>query len=402
MLGANGLQAIKVEAVDDPLEANIVIFGSEPNPLILISCDLLYIGETLRQMVEFDLRDLVRSDNIFMAASHTHRATMTDSSKPALGQAEKPQIDFIARRICRAVRRIYSDRELMVSAEVGYGSQKAGINRRRKRLFVIGRFGLKMNMVGMGPNPGGPVDGTVRRIRFQDSAGETIAEVWSTALHPTGYPERDKVSADFPGKVRRAVREEHGAEIAVIFLQGFSGNIRPRTPVTRPGLRRFLVGPKFAGFTHTEYALWVGKLVESVLSVGFVPLEGRGFAAVRIPVPRELFVYGEAGPVSGWIHGIRLGDLGIIGVPSEVVVEYSSSLAGNKGRDHGLKHLWGISCIDHVWGYAPTHSMLAEGGYEVDGFCKPFGVEYVSPNVELDLRSVLKETVMLLVAERRV
>ena len=397
VLGANGLPREKIGRVDDPLEANILIFGPSPNPLVVISCDLLYIGNTLRDMIEFALGDLVRPERLFMGASHTHRATMTDSTKPALGRTEQGEIQAIAVAISRAVRAVHHQEERLVTAEVGYGHHDAGINRRRRRMLSLDRTGLAVNAVHMAPNRRGPVDRLIRRLRLLNSDGTEAAEVWSTALHPTGNPSRDGVSADFPGRVREAIRKDSGPGVTVAFLQGFSGDIRPNSPSTPWGIRRLLRGRKFVGFTPAQYSAWADELVQSVRSVEFAPLQGAGISSVRTPVNREVFVHSEVGPRSGWVHGIRLGGLALVGVPSEVVVEYSSSLETQKRENGGLKHVWGIGCVDHVWGYSPARSMLSEGGYESVGFCAAFAVERVNPNVESELRQALATTVEALI-----
>ena len=46
--------------------------------------------------------------------------------------------------------------------------------------------------------------------------------------------------------------------------------------------------------------------------------------------------------------------------------------------------------IDNVYGYLPTKAMLAEGGYEVRGFMKPFGIkgEFVANIDEIIIESL--------------
>ena len=65
-------------------------------------------------------------------------------------------------------------------------------------------------------------------LTFSDPTDRPIAVLWSYACHPVGFPARTRVSADFPGVVRRALRDAHGAELPVLFLQGFAGDVRPR------------------------------------------------------------------------------------------------------------------------------------------------------------------------------
>jgi len=223
-------------------------------------------------------------------------------------------------------------------------------------------------------------------MRFVGEDDDVVAELWSVALHPVTFPFRDRISADFPGYVRRAIRDQQGTDLPVLFLQGFSGDIRPLTPTSGLGLRRLLQGRRFAGFSPDEYEEWVERLVTDVFDVDWITLTGEGLASVRLPVDRDSFVFGGPPPDEGWLHALRLGDLAILGVPSEVVTAYSSSLVPAPP----ITDIWGVGCIDHVWGYAPTEAMLAEGGYEARGFCSHFGVESVNPLVESELRTNLR------------
>src|SRR5664279_2436687 len=71
---------------DTPLEGNIVaIVGSNNRPVVLVSVDLLYPGRALRGYLEAALPNL-SPDQLFLAASHTHQAPMTDDTKPMLGK----------------------------------------------------------------------------------------------------------------------------------------------------------------------------------------------------------------------------------------------------------------------------------------------------------------------------
>src|SRR5207302_1899845 len=91
------------------------------------------------------------------------------------------------------------------------------------------------------------------------------------ACDPVGFPARTKVSADFPGVVRRALRDAHGAELPVLYLQGFAGDVRPReTGATTRFARRLVelvVGPLFAPFSTAQYAAWAGGLADRVVGV---------------------------------------------------------------------------------------------------------------------------------------
>lgn len=383
ILGANGLIEKQVTETADDLEANVFVLGPIADPVIIVTCDLLYVGQALRTAVLQLLEEEVHDQRFLFAASHTHRAPMLDPTKPGLGEADALVLTETARQIASGIRDALAREPTQCRTEIAYGSHSAGVNRRRRRLISVDRRGIRWGTMRMAPNPLGPVDTGLRRLRFvETSTDSVVAEMWSVALHPTGYPRRDVISADFPGHVRNAIRADCGSSIPVAFFQGFSGDIRPATPPTPWGLRRLLRGPGFAGFSEDQYRVWVEALARDVLDVDWQSLGGSAVHSIREPIQRAAFVEGGQPPTEGALHGIRLGNLAILGVPSEVVVEYSSSLTSVPP----LEHVWGVGCIDHVWGYSPTSEMLGEGGYEVHGFCEAFGVEGVNPQVESELR----------------
>ena len=392
VLGANGLPDLPVSVVADPIEANVLVLGQDKATLLLISFDLLYVGDRLRRAIESRLQGIIAPDRIFLAASHTHRGPMLDDGMPGLGSFSYTAFQTVVEIIGDVIVQLLRTPAREVSVDVSYGDHSAGVNRRLRRFVTVNRSGVRFNTVSMAPNPSGPNDTSIRRLRFLDATGAPIAEIWSSALHPTAFPFRDRISADFPGHVRRAIRSRTNAKLPVLFFQGFSGDIRPRTPTNGLGFRRLLQGRRFADFSLVEYDEWVSQLATDVLDARWKTLEGEGVASVRLPVDRDSFVIGGPPPVEGWLHALRLGDLAILGVPSEVVTEYSSSLVPVPP----ITDIWGVGCIDQVWGYAPTEKMLAEGGYESRGFCPYFGVKSVSPRVERELRANLRTMASLI------
>src|SRR5207245_10760611 len=141
------------------------------------------------------------------------------------------------------------------------GSADHAINRRRPA----------WRGVRSAPNPAGPRDETVHLLTFSDQTDRPLAVLWSYACHPVGFPARTKVSADFPGVVRRALRDAHGAELPARFLQGFAGGVPPRETgaTTRFARRRveLVVGPLLAPFSAAQYAAWAGGPAVRVVGV---------------------------------------------------------------------------------------------------------------------------------------
>lgn len=51
VLGANGLLNREVVFVADDLEVDVVVLGDSSDQLLIVTCDLLYVGDALRQAV---------------------------------------------------------------------------------------------------------------------------------------------------------------------------------------------------------------------------------------------------------------------------------------------------------------------------------------------------------------
>jgi hypothetical protein len=62
----------------------------------------------------------------------------------------------------------------------------------------------------MARNAAGPTDDQLRLIIVEAVDGSAICVLWNYACHPTIYPALTHVSADFPGVVRRAIRQRIG------------------------------------------------------------------------------------------------------------------------------------------------------------------------------------------------
>jgi hypothetical protein len=76
--------------------------------------------------------------------------------------------------------------------------------------------------------PYGPVDPTLTVIRVSDETG-AVRAVWvSYACHPVVLgPRNRKISAGYPGVLRRSVESQLGNEAHCLFLQGGAGDINP-------------------------------------------------------------------------------------------------------------------------------------------------------------------------------
>ena len=350
--------------VADRLEANAVVLRQNDALVVFISCDLLFVGRSLRQRLESLLDDLVPAERLFISATHTHFAPATVAAMPKLGRVSPEYVEKVALDISVMVRSLLQAAPPEAALHHRLGTAHAAIHR---RLPVVGRrFGFPPwgPRWEARPNEHVAIDNRIRLLSIEDTAGKPIAVCWSYACHPVGYPYKTHISADFPGVVRKAIRTRLG-NVPVLFWQGFAGDVRPRS---------FAVSelPTFGPFTAEQWREWSSGLAARVL----VALEAPGQAlAGRIAVTRRQIPLSELGLSSGdrniTIHEVRLGDsLELFGISAEPVNAYVGKLEAARPGIAVIP----VSCIDDVPCYLPTDEMVAQGGYEVTGFRKLFGV----------------------------
>jgi hypothetical protein len=374
MLGGFDKRKVQFKSVADRLEANVLVIRNADSRVIIVSTDLLYPGETLRQqlLTSLDLRG--DGSELFLCASHTHYAPMTAPSMPRLGVPDPDYVRFVSSRIA----------ELVVSIERGgedcfcsyhEGKLNHSINRRLRALRMT-TAGPRRG-IGFGPNPAGQRDESLRILKFHKADGRALALIWNYACHPCDFVDPVQVSAAYPGVVRRRLRAELG-DIPVLFFQGFSGDVRPPFSGISDGVKgvvkRALRGPQFKTPRRQEWEEWSESMAAVVVSLSRSSSRHMQICspiAKREEVPESEFAVGGDCKKSLFWHTIDLGGCRIVGINAEPVVEYRQLI--EKHLREGP--LFTVGCLDQTHCYLPIDAMIAEGGYEVEGFRKLFGFD---------------------------
>ena len=177
-----------------------------------------------------------------------------------------------------------------------------------------------------------------------------------------------------------------GESVPVLFLQGFSGDVRPpsgrakRGPVTHL-LRHIRLGPGFEPLDTDEYWQWAGAAARQVaaMSLDCAPLVGEpSLGCARIELPASQFASGAEGLPSVSFQRITAGKIVLVGASAELVSGYAPLVRAMVPDMHIIP----VGCIDHVIGYWPTHEMFRDGGYEVVHHCLSLGIAACDPNIE--------------------
>jgi aminoglycoside N3'-acetyltransferase len=385
---------------ETPLEANGLLLRHDGKSIALITLDTLYAAD-LRDRVlaaarQYDPRFDSRLDELIIAASHTHFAPMIDGGKPGLGAVDMTYRDALVDHLAAMIAEMLDRPGRPACLRSAHVDVDHAINRRRMTITANGG-----TAVMRGPNPSGAVDRTMMVGVIEDADGEELAVLWSWACHPVCSPCINRISADFPGHVRRALRRDGPDRLPVLYLQGFSGDARPRPPTSgataRPSRNARASAEAFPKFTASTWETWTGQVCASVLEG-----RSRARAATRLPLdpafvslsePLEAFVTQTQGRTFT-VAGLKL-------TQADLVVFASAEISGRYGLDLRAAtpdlRLFPASCAGDAFGYLATAEQMAEGGYEAGGFLSAFGLSgRMRPDGTSRFRAMADHTIRVL------
>lgn len=380
-----------VSVVLDPIEVSVVLLECAAQRCLIFSFDLMIVGSELQTMILAKLAPLGFGPNeVVLLASHTHCAPATDQACSRLGI---PEVEFVSELAVAAenlVRQMQRARPSEVNLEVYQGRLNHSVNRRRYWPFpTFGRtYGFRLTSMGFAPNPPGPKDesATVALLRKADN-GEALAVIWHYTCHPTAVVPENVVSADYPGAVRRALRDHFGL-IPCVFAQGFCGDVRPNIAISaqRTGLRHRLrriirtiaSGPSFATPSAEDWRRWSQGLAARASDIARgTPLKRLSPSSLRIGsagIPLRDFFSGSTPDKMLAIQVVRIGEqLEIVALSAEPCVEWERILDEAVPIPQERIRLY-AGYLGALYGYLPTAAQIPEGGYEVEGFQPLFGL----------------------------
>jgi hypothetical protein len=390
------------EGVADPLEANaIALRDAAGRTAVIVAFDTLFVGPAVDAELRTFLRDEhgMRDEDILLVASHTHYAPALDPTKPRAGIVDPQYLATVIDRSKVMLRRLLGGPMSPLTLTPSSAPWQGSVHRRRRwPLPYLSGNPRRLGFHGpvMAPEPRGPSDDSVRSWLLRREDGTPMAALWHCACHPTGFPRPRHVSAEFPGRVREAVRSRVAPGLPVVFLQGFAGDIRQRSPETRSRLRGLrqtvLWGPSFCPFDEAGWLRWSAELastVEATLSASEQrsprPLSGPIRSAGSELSLGEL-IDGENGRRSVQGRRLRIGDeLDLWAVAAE------PSMALREFLPRGDATV-AVGYLGDVSSYWPTARQVAEGGYEARGFVAAMNLSgQLRPSVDDAFRAMVKK-----------
>jgi hypothetical protein len=371
LVGFGGIRMSR-GGVGVPLEVNAILLQSSGQRVIVVQLDVLSVGDSLRQQVLERFAGRLRDEELFLVASHTHYAPGIDMRLPGHGMLKPSYLAETVETACQLLDRVLSMTLRPILFQFRAGQAAHSMNRRAWCWKPVLRFPPIQRVMGLHPNPAGPRDETVRLLSACNVGDAETPQgiLWNYTCHPvTTWPE-DVISADYPGVVRCALRSRFGADLPVVFLPGFSGNVRPnridrcpRSPYYM--LHRLVNGPVFGRFSRRLSDRWTSSLADVAVQTASsqareISVSGLRSARLRIPWQEAMEKGTDDRDLT--LHAIHFDPhFSILGISTEPVIEYATALS----QMFAPRTFLPVGYIDAVAAYLPTSEMLTEGGLEV-------------------------------------
>ena len=384
------------DGIRDVLYCTALVLESDGQKAAIIGNDIIGVDIDLMPRI----RELtakwtgIDADHLLVNASHTHCGPATVRGMRT-GQMDDAYCGVLARRIATAVAQADAARQ---PASLRYGTQHVAVSINRRQRKTDGGMGI-------GKNPGGPVDHTVRILRIDGQDGRPLAIVFNYACHPVSLGGILKVSADYVGAAARTIEAAHDGQAPALFLQGCCGNINPA-----PECKAADVGTQGMGEQLGAAALEAAGAAQPIEAT---PIMGRSHP-IDLPLQdppsvdeaeatregliedlRQAEAEGNLARIVGikqlvaWandlvsvaeegvqprsetmaVHALRIGDLAIAAGGAETHIESAMTIAEASPFEPTLV----LGYTNGLIGYLPPAESYPEGGYEVDDAYRWYG-----------------------------
>jgi neutral ceramidase len=385
----------------DDLQVKVLLIGCGDATVGLISYDLILIPLLLVSKVRALLKRNGHpfAETIPLCATHTHTGPEVGDVFDTVSRNEA-YLDFAAEQTAAAVKEALAD---LAPAEFAAGSVEDNPFAFNRRYWM--KDGKVVTNPGkMNPNvvkPEGPVDRQVGVLEIR-RGGKTAGLVVNLSNH-TDTTAGEKVSADWPGHMERAIQEHLGSKVPVLTLISPAGNINhvnindPNQPVYGYAESRE-IGRGYARIVCGLLgALRPVPCEKPALAVKSVTIGKRTFAAKQLQTARALMQEAD-GPASGDLTAEDLArgnktverffaqqllayveqmpkagrrfdcatlkfsdNLAIVFLPGELFAEIGMTI--KKASPYPLTFVATLS--NGECGYVPLKECFARGGYEV-------------------------------------
>ncbi|MDP6780092.1 MAG: neutral/alkaline non-lysosomal ceramidase N-terminal domain-containing protein [Candidatus Latescibacteria bacterium] len=384
------------QGVHDPLMAKaIVIADASGSKAALMAMDICALTRDQVAMMRRAIaaRCDIPAGHILISATHTHSGPSTCRiyTMPKSDDADIEAFLTTASEAAVMANADLADGDL----QIGYAHEDR-ISFYRRIRCTDGQ--CRMNWETIGPDldagPYGEIDPQVAALAVQRADGLAAVMV-NFGLHPAILDyENQLYSADYPGVLAQEMERSLGPGLVTAFFNGCCGN------VNHIDHRASEVARRGHDMVHHVGGLLAESVTRPAGDATSAPGDGvrvsrRGVPLKRMPISRETYDWSlEAvkrletdppdGPEDGlppeyaaptWIEmyerqdeddvaevmAIRVGSLGVVGLPGEVFTEFGRRIKAESPAEHTMV----IELANDAIGYLPTLEAFDQGGYEV-------------------------------------
>ncbi|MEA3365021.1 MAG: neutral/alkaline non-lysosomal ceramidase N-terminal domain-containing protein, partial [Candidatus Hydrogenedentes bacterium] len=390
--------------IHDELHVRCLVLDDGETRLVLVICDNLTIDRPVYDQAKKRIAEDtgIPPENMLMAAIHTHSGPPArKGTSLELYEDLTEYQQFLADRIVDGVKCAINNLE---PAQIAWGSgeEPRQVHNRRWYLsdpkLMVSPFG-DQDKVRMNPprahealvKPAGPTDPEICFLAVRSVDGRPMALLANYSLHYVGGVPSGHISADYFAVFADRIQELLGADrqdppFVGILCNGTSGdinniNFREPSPKREPYEQIHRVANAVAAEVYRayqtveyhDYAKLDARMKELTLKVRkpeeatlqwareiLASSEEPSDRRVRIYANRTLELDKAPATVDIWVQALRIGDVGIAGIPFETFAE-TGLLIKEKGP---LPMMFTISFANGGYGYLPTPAQHELGGYE--------------------------------------
>ncbi|NIP27254.1 MAG: hypothetical protein GWN67_11320 [Phycisphaerae bacterium] len=371
----------------DELYSKALVLNNENTTIAIVSVDLLYtpleeITNPVRRIIKE--KTGIREQNVLICATHTHsgpevftRSKHGPDKEVPISKIDQIYLQILIKKIADTV--LIAHRNMQ---EVRIGGAKGQIpeivyNRRPrtgdglvKMAFTLPPEVIATQKVKRGPDDSvrvtfdythedekvdfGPIDPDVCVLRVEDVNGGIVGSLVNFGCHPVCiYPYLNtSISADYPAYATGVVEKVEGG--ICLFALGLAGNIVP--------VRRGVKPRQQIGKALGAEAL---KRLQLITTTGSVTLKALK-KEIKFQTKKALSPNGKTNDnktidyITTEIQVLRLGDIYILGLPGEILVEVGLDIK----RKTGLENLFITTVSNDTIGYVCHSRAYEEEGYE--------------------------------------
>jgi neutral ceramidase len=371
--------------LQDLFAKTLVVEDESGTRFVWVTMDLIGVPKVLRAAVASRVEEAYKlpPTHLLMNASHTHCGPMIRTYQPRGGGAERIAYlsipseqhaqrleetqqyrDFLTREIVQMIGRAIDS---LQPVQIKHSQARCGFAMNR-RLPSNGSFANR-------PNPEGPVDHAVPVLQIRSTDDKLLAVLFSYACHNTTLGVM-QFNGDYAGFAQQYLEEDHPGTVA-LFASGCGGDQNPYPRRLVPYAERhgralaMAVEAALEANPQTVSGTITAKLEDATLDYARTPTKAeltRTSQSTDAYDARQAQLLLEDLETVGHlpktypcpVQYVSLGDVSMIAIGGEVVVDYAIRLK----REVQRKNLWVLGYSNDVFAYTPSRRVVLEGGYE--------------------------------------